>query len=167
MAGLDEAIDHINRYSTQHSDAIVTRDAIRAGRFLGRVDSATVYWNASTRFTDGGEFGFGAEMGISTQKLHCRGPFALPELTSVKYQITGSGQSPRVKGGIQGRLCGSVTAAGVILNLEGRPRFFPSAGRLLITFAPFASMNLSKRGSSYVELGSGTLLDHGGWNTER
>ena len=92
VAGLNAAIDHINRYSTRHSDAIVTRDAARAGRFLDRVDSAAVYWNASTRFTDGGEFGFGAEMGISTQKLHCRGPFALPELTSVKYQIIGSGQ---------------------------------------------------------------------------
>ena len=92
VADLDEAIAHINRYSTRHSDAIVTRDAARAQRFLDRVDSAAVYWNASTRFTDGGEFGLGAEMGISTQKLHCRGPFALPELTSVKYQILGSGQ---------------------------------------------------------------------------
>jgi len=89
---VDAAIAHINRYSTRHSDAIVTRDAARAQRFLDRVDSAAVYWNASTRFTDGGEFGLGAEMGISTQKLHCRGPFALPELTSVKYQIVGSGQ---------------------------------------------------------------------------
>ena len=92
VADLDEAIAHINRYSTRHSDAIITRDARRAQRFLDRVDSAAVYWNASTRFTDGGEFGLGAEMGISTQKLHCRGPFALPELTSVKYQILGSGQ---------------------------------------------------------------------------
>ena len=92
VADLDEAIAHINRYSTRHSDAIVTRDATRAQKFLDRVDSAAVYWNASTRFTDGGEFGLGAEMGISTQKLHCRGPFALPELTSVKYQILGSGQ---------------------------------------------------------------------------
>ncbi len=92
VASLDEAIAHINRYSTQHSDAIVTRDAARAQRFLDQVDSAAVYWNASTRFTDGGEFGMGAEMGISTQKLHCRGPFALPELTSVKYQIVGTGQ---------------------------------------------------------------------------
>jgi glutamate-5-semialdehyde dehydrogenase len=89
---LDAAIAHINRYSTRHSDAIITRDAARAQRFLDRVDSAAVYWNASTRFTDGGEFGLGAEMGISTQKLHCRGPFALAELTSVKYQIVGSGQ---------------------------------------------------------------------------
>ncbi|MGO8736476.1 MAG: glutamate-5-semialdehyde dehydrogenase [Terriglobia bacterium] len=92
VADLDEAIAHINHYSTRHSDAIVTRDAMRAQKFLDRVDSAAVYWNASTRFTDGGEFGLGAEMGISTQKLHCRGPFALPELTSVKYQILGTGQ---------------------------------------------------------------------------
>jgi len=92
VASLDDAIAHINRYSTRHSDAIITRDAARAQRFLDQVDSAAVYWNASTRFTDGGEFGLGAEMGISTQKLHCRGPFALPELTSVKYQIVGSGQ---------------------------------------------------------------------------
>jgi len=89
---LDAAIAHINRYSTSHSEAIVTRNEQRAREFLERVDSAAVYWNASTRFTDGGEFGFGAEMGISTQKLHCRGPFALKELTSVKYQVIGSGQ---------------------------------------------------------------------------
>jgi glutamate-5-semialdehyde dehydrogenase len=92
VADLNEAIAHINRYSTRHSDAIITRDASSAQKFLDQVDSAAVYWNASTRFTDGGEFGLGAEMGISTQKLHCRGPFALPELTSVKYQILGSGQ---------------------------------------------------------------------------
>ena len=92
VSSLDDAIAHINRYSTRHSDAIITRDAARAQRFLDRVDSAAVYWNASTRFTDGGEFGLGAEMGISTQKLHCRGPFALSELTSVKYQIVGTGQ---------------------------------------------------------------------------
>jgi glutamate-5-semialdehyde dehydrogenase len=92
VGDLEDAIAHINHYSTRHSDAIVTRDATRAQRFLDGVDSAAVYWNASTRFTDGGEFGLGAEMGISTQKLHCRGPFALPELTSVKYQIVGSGQ---------------------------------------------------------------------------
>ena len=89
---LDEAIEHINHFSTKHSEAIVTRDEGRAIEFLRRVDSAAVYWNASTRFTDGGEFGFGAEMGVSTQKLHCRGPFALAELTSTKYQIFGSGQ---------------------------------------------------------------------------
>ena len=93
VTGLDEAIEHINRYSTKHSDAIVTEDERNARRFLSAVDSATVYWNASTRFTDGAEFGFGAEMGISTQKLHCRGPFALAELTSSKYEIVGSGQT--------------------------------------------------------------------------
>ena len=92
VAGTDDAIEHINRYSTKHSDSIVTRDEANARKFLQQVDSAAVYWNASTRFTDGAEFGFGAEMGISTQKLHCRGPFALAELTSSKYQITGTGQ---------------------------------------------------------------------------
>jgi glutamate-5-semialdehyde dehydrogenase len=95
VPSLGSAIAHINQYSTRHSDAIVTSDEIRAERFLSRVDSAAVYWNASTRFTDGGEFGFGAEMGISTQKLHCRGPFGLPELTSTKYQIVGTGQVRR------------------------------------------------------------------------
>jgi len=92
VGSLQEAIDHINRYSTMHSDAIITCDEGRARHFLSQVDSAAVYWNASTRFTDGGEFGFGAEMGISTQKLHCRGPFGAVELTSTKYQIVGSGQ---------------------------------------------------------------------------
>jgi glutamate-5-semialdehyde dehydrogenase len=92
LCGLDEAIAHINRYSTRHSEAIITADEGNAQKFLRLVDSAAVYWNASTRFTDGGEFGLGAEMGISTQKLHCRGPFALEELTSAKYQIIGSGQ---------------------------------------------------------------------------
>jgi glutamate-5-semialdehyde dehydrogenase len=92
VASVDDAIAHINRYSTKHSDSIVTRDEGNARKFLRGVDSAAVYWNASTRFTDGGEFGFGAEMGISTQKLHCRGPFALAELTSSKYEIIGSGQ---------------------------------------------------------------------------
>lgn len=90
---VDEAIEHINRYSTKHSEAIVTSDETNARKFLRLVDSAAVYWNASTRFTDGGEFGFGAEMGISTQKLHCRGPFALRELTSMKYQVIGTGQT--------------------------------------------------------------------------
>jgi len=93
VAGIEEAIAHINRYSTKNSDAIVTRDEARAQLFLRGVDSAVVYWNASTRFSDGGEFGFGAEMGISTQKLHCRGPFALAELTSSKYEVTGNGQT--------------------------------------------------------------------------
>jgi glutamate-5-semialdehyde dehydrogenase len=92
VANVDEAIAHINRYSTKHSDSIVTRDESNARKFLRGVDSAAVYWNASTRFTDGAEFGFGAEMGISTQKLHCRGPFALAELTSSKYEIVGTGQ---------------------------------------------------------------------------
>ena len=92
MANVDEAIEHINHYSTKHSDSIVTGDEMSARRFLRGVDSAAVYWNASTRFTDGAEFGFGAEMGISTQKLHCRGPFALAELTSSKYEIVGTGQ---------------------------------------------------------------------------
>jgi len=92
VSNVDEAITHINRYSTKHSDSIVTRDEANARKFLRGVDSAVVYWNASTRFTDGGEFGFGAEMGVSTQKLHCRGPFALAELTSSKYEIVGTGQ---------------------------------------------------------------------------
>jgi glutamate-5-semialdehyde dehydrogenase len=92
VSGLDEAIEHINRHSTHHSESIITSDERNARQFLRRVDSAAVYWNASTRFTDGGEFGFGAEMGISTQKLHCRGPFALAELTSTKYEIAGNGQ---------------------------------------------------------------------------
>jgi glutamate-5-semialdehyde dehydrogenase len=92
VSGLEEAIDHINRYSTKHSEAIISRDESNARRFLKLVDSAAVLWNASTRFVDGGEFGFGAEMGISTQKLHCRGPFALAELTSTKYQVVGTGQ---------------------------------------------------------------------------
>ena len=89
---VEEAIAHINRHSTKHSDSIVTRNEAHARQFLRLVDSAAVYWNASTRFTDGGEFGMGAEMGISTQKLHCRGPFALEELTSTKYEIVGTGQ---------------------------------------------------------------------------
>lgn len=89
---LEGAIAHINRYSTRNSEAIVTSDEARARMFLRLVDSAVVYWNASTRFSDGGEFGFGVEMGISTQKLHCRGPFALAELTSSKYEVTGTGQ---------------------------------------------------------------------------
>jgi glutamate-5-semialdehyde dehydrogenase len=92
VANVEEAIAHINRYSTRHSDSIITRDESNARKFLRGVDSAAVYWNASTRFTDGAEFGFGAEMGISTQKLHCRGPFALAELTSSKYEIVGTGQ---------------------------------------------------------------------------
>ncbi len=92
VANVEEAIVHINRFSTRHSDSIVTENEENARKFLSEVDSAAVYWNASTRFTDGAEFGFGAEMGISTQKLHCRGPFALAELTSSKYEIVGTGQ---------------------------------------------------------------------------
>ncbi len=92
VSGLPAAIDHIERYGSRHSDAIVTSNAATAELFLAQVDSAAVYWNASTRFTDGGEFGFGAEIGISTDKLHARGPMALEELTSYKYQILGSGQ---------------------------------------------------------------------------
>ena len=92
VSSVDDAVAHINHYSTKHSDSIVTRDETNARKFLREVDSAAVYWNVSTRFTDGAEFGFGAEMGISTQKLHCRGPFALAELTSSKYEIIGTGQ---------------------------------------------------------------------------
>lgn len=89
---LDAAIDHINRYGSHHSDCIVTNDEAAAGRFLDEVDSAAVFWNASTRFSDGGEFGFGAEIGISTDKLHARGPMGLEELTSYKYRLYGAGQ---------------------------------------------------------------------------
>ncbi|MDR2136820.1 MAG: glutamate-5-semialdehyde dehydrogenase [Synergistaceae bacterium] len=90
--GLEEAIDHIYRYGTQHSEAIVTESYTNAQRFLAGVDAATVYVNASTRFTDGGVFGFGAEMGISTQKLHARGPMGVEQLTSTKFIIYGNGQ---------------------------------------------------------------------------
>ncbi|MDR1930374.1 MAG: glutamate-5-semialdehyde dehydrogenase [Treponema sp.] len=89
---LDEAITHINRYGTGHSEAILTSDLWAAGEFCRRVDAACVYTNASTRFTDGGEFGFGAELGISTQKFHARGPMGLEALTTIKYRISGSGQ---------------------------------------------------------------------------
>lgn len=89
---LDEAIDHIRKYSTGHSEAIVTENYTNAQRFLNEVDAAAVYVNASTRFTDGGQFGFGAEIGISTQKLHARGPMGLKELTTTKYIIYGDGQ---------------------------------------------------------------------------
>lgn len=92
VASLEEAVAHINKYNTGHSDAILTEDQAHAQKFLREVDSACVYVNASTRFTDGFEFGFGAEIGISTQKLHARGPMGLKELTSYKYQITGNGQ---------------------------------------------------------------------------
>lgn len=89
---IEEAVSHIESHGSHHSDAIITADAATAEHFLRQVDSATVYWNASTRFTDGGEFGFGCEIGISTDKLHARGPMALEELTSYKYQIRGAGQ---------------------------------------------------------------------------
>jgi glutamate-5-semialdehyde dehydrogenase len=89
---IEDAIAHVERCGSHHSDVIITCDAARAEKFLNEVDSATVYWNASTRFTDGGEFGFGAEIGISTDKLHARGPMALEELTTYKYVVRGQGQ---------------------------------------------------------------------------
>jgi glutamate-5-semialdehyde dehydrogenase len=92
VPSLETAVEHINRYGTGHSEAIVTRDYGNAQFFLRSVDAAAVYVNASTRYTDGGEFGFGAEMGISTQKLHARGPMGLKQLTSIKYVIRGDGQ---------------------------------------------------------------------------
>ncbi len=92
VSSLDEAIEHIGKYSTGHSECIVTENKKAAEEFLNRVDSSAVYHNVSTRFTDGGEFGFGAEIGISTQKLHARGPLGLPQLTSFKYKIYGNGQ---------------------------------------------------------------------------
>lgn len=92
VGSLEEALEHIDRFSTKHSEAIVTRDYANARRFQQEVDAAAVYVNASTRFTDGFEFGFGAEIGISTQKLHARGPMGLVELTSIKYLVSGSGQ---------------------------------------------------------------------------
>ena len=92
VGSVDEAITHIESHGSHHSDVIVTADQATAEKFLQNVDSATVYWNASTRFTDGGEFGFGCEIGISTDKLHARGPMALEELTSYKYLIRGTGQ---------------------------------------------------------------------------
>ena len=91
--GVEGAAGHISAHSTGHSDAIVTANAAAAERFIALVDSAAVYWNASTRFTDGGEFGLGCEMGISTQKLHARGPLGLAELCSFKFVIKGTGQT--------------------------------------------------------------------------
>jgi glutamate-5-semialdehyde dehydrogenase len=92
VPSLQAAISHINRHGSHHSDAIITANRHAADRFLKEVDSAAVYVNASTRFTDGGEFGMGAEMGISTDKLHARGPMGLEELTTYKYRIRGAGQ---------------------------------------------------------------------------
>jgi len=92
VRSLDEAVDHIETYGSHHSDAIITEDPLAAQEFLNRVDSATVFWNASTRFNDGAEFGFGAEIGISTDRLHARGPMGLEELTSYKYLVVGTGQ---------------------------------------------------------------------------
>jgi len=92
VSSCDEAIEHINHYGTKHSEAILTYDLRSAEIFRGRVDSACVYVNASTRFTDGGQFGFGAELGISTQKFHARGPMGLDALTTIKYLVTGNGQ---------------------------------------------------------------------------
>jgi len=89
---IDQALDHIARYGTSHSEAIVTEDAAAAARFTREVDSAAVYVNASTRFTDGGVYGMGAEIGISTSRLHARGPLGLEELTTTKYVVVGDGQ---------------------------------------------------------------------------
>jgi glutamate-5-semialdehyde dehydrogenase len=90
--GLDAAMDHIERYGSHHTDCIVTQDQARADRFLREVDSAIVLHNASTQFADGGEFGFGAEIGIATGRMHARGPVGLEQLTSFKYRVRGSGQ---------------------------------------------------------------------------
>lgn len=92
VSDIDEAIKHIMKYTTGHSECIVTESYTNSHKFLAQIDAAAVYVNASTRFTDGGEFGFGAEIGISTQKLHARGPLGLPELTTFKYLVTGNGQ---------------------------------------------------------------------------
>jgi glutamate-5-semialdehyde dehydrogenase len=89
---LSEAISHINKYSSKHSESIITKDFTKATRFITEIDSAAVYWNASTRFTDGNQFGLGAEIGISTQKLHARGPMSVQHLTTTKYVVLGTGQ---------------------------------------------------------------------------
>ena len=92
VAGLDEAAEHIARYGTGHTEAIVAEDEAAAEHFLDRVDSAIVIWNASTQFADGGEFGFGAEIGIATGRLHARGPVGLEQLCTYRYQVIGTGQ---------------------------------------------------------------------------
>jgi glutamate-5-semialdehyde dehydrogenase len=92
VGSLDEALEHIHKYSSKHSEAIVSEDSDTTEQFLSRVDAAAVFANTSTAFTDGGQFGMGAEIGISTQKLHARGPMALPELTSYKWVVRGDGQ---------------------------------------------------------------------------
>ena len=89
---LEDAIDHINRYGSQHTEAIITDDAAAADAFLCGVDSAVALWNASTQFCDGGEFGFGAEIGIATGRIHARGPVGLEQLTTYRYVVTGNGQ---------------------------------------------------------------------------
>ena len=93
VPSLEEALRHIARYSSKHSECIITEDKRNEDIFLQKVDAACVYANVSTAFTDGAQFGFGAEIGISTQKMHARGPMALPELTTYKYIITGNGQT--------------------------------------------------------------------------
>ena len=92
VSSLEEAAEHIRKYSTGHSESIITENTENAERFMNLVDSSAVYHNASTRFTDGGEFGFGAEIGISTQKLHARGPMGLDEICCYKYIVRGNGQ---------------------------------------------------------------------------
>jgi glutamate-5-semialdehyde dehydrogenase len=92
VSGPEEALEHISQHSSRHSEAIIAEDPVWVERFLEEVDAAAVYVNASTRFTDGGEFGLGAEIGISTQKLHARGPFALEKLVTEKWIVRGEGQ---------------------------------------------------------------------------
>ena len=92
VAGFTEAIEHINKYSSRHSEAIISKNQEYCDRFIQEIDAAAVYTNASTRFTDGGQFGLGAEIGISTQKLHARGPFALEKLVTEKWIVSGDGQ---------------------------------------------------------------------------
>ena len=93
MNGLEEAIDHINRYGSGHTDAILTEDREAAGRFMAQVDSGNVFWNCSTRFSDGFRYGFGAEVGVSTSKLHARGPVGLEGLMTYKYKLVGHGDT--------------------------------------------------------------------------